>query len=94
MVQDHLLNGTVQRYRDYIEVRRIAGVVGLQQSEVDELFRLNQRCHDVVEAHDPASAKDESPPTADELKNDIFDLKTLIDSVKTRRKATTVTTPK
>jgi glutamine synthetase adenylyltransferase len=94
VVQDHLLNGTVQRYRDYIEVRRIAGVVGLQQSEVDELFRLNQRCHDVVEAHDPASAKDESPPTADELKNDIFDLKTLIDSVKTRRKATTVTTPK
>ncbi|MDE0507176.1 MAG: AAA family ATPase [Gammaproteobacteria bacterium] len=87
VVQDHLLNGTVQRFRDYIDVNRIAGVVGLQQSEVDELFRLNQRCHDVVEAHDPASAKDEPPPTPDELKQDIADLRTLIGTVKERRKA-------
>lgn len=87
VVQDHLLNGTVQRFRDYIEVKRLAEVVGLQQSEVDELFRLNQRCHDVVEAHDPASAKDDPPPTPDELKQDIADLRALVDAVKARRKA-------
>lgn len=87
VVQDLFLNGTVQRFRDYIEVKRLAEVVGIQQSEVDELFRLNQRCHDIVEAHDPASAKDEPPPTADELKQDIADLRSLIEAVKARRKA-------
>ncbi len=87
IVQDHLLNGTVQRFKDHIKVNRLAEVVGLQQSEVDELFRLNQRCHDVVEAHDPASAKDDPPPTPDEFKQDIADLRALVDTVKARRKA-------
>ncbi|WP_148255310.1 AAA family ATPase [Aidingimonas lacisalsi] len=87
VVQDQLLNGTVQRYRDYIDVRRLSKVVGLRQAEVDELFRLNQRCHDVVEAHDPASAKDEPPPTPDELKQDIADLRALVEAVRARRKA-------
>lgn len=87
VVQDHFLNGTVQRYRDYIEVKRLTEVVGLQKAEVDELIRLNQRCHDVVEAHDPASAKDEPPPTPAELKQDIADLRTLIDAVTARRTA-------
>ena len=87
VVQDHFLNGTVQRFRDYIEVKRLAEVVGIQQTEVDELFRLNQRCHDVVEAHDPASAKDEPPPTPGELKQDIDDLRALVDTVNARRKA-------
>lgn len=87
VVQDHLLNGTVQRFRDYIDVKRLSKVVGLQQAEVDELFRLNQRCHDVVEAHDPASAKDEPPPTPDELKQDIADLRALVETVRARRNA-------
>lgn len=87
VVQDHLLNGTVQRFRDYIEVKRLSKVVGLRQAEVDELFRLNQRCHDVVEAHDPVSAKDEPPPTPNELKQDIADLRALVKAVRTRRNA-------
>lgn len=86
VVQDQLLNGTVQRFKDYIDVKRLADVVGLQQTEVDELFRLNKRCHDVVEAHDPASAKDEPPPTPDDLKQDIDDLRALVQTVKDRRK--------
>ena len=86
VVQDQLLNGTVQRFRDYIDVKKLAEVVWLQQSDVDELFRLNQRCHDVVEAHDPASAKDEPPPTPDELKQDIADVRALVETVKRRRK--------
>lgn len=87
VVQDHLLNGTVQRFRDYIDVKRLSKVVGLRQAEVDELFRLNQRCHDIVEAHDPASAKDEPPPSPDELKQDIADLRKLVETVRVRRNA-------
>jgi ABC-type dipeptide/oligopeptide/nickel transport system ATPase subunit len=87
VVQDLALNATVQRFRDYIEVKSLEQVVGLEQIEVDEIFRLYQRCHDVIEAHDPSSAKDEPPPTPDELKQDIEDLKALIQKIKDRRKS-------
>jgi hypothetical protein len=84
-VQDFILGATVQRFRDYIEVKNLGMVVGLEKSEVDEISRLYQRCHDLVEAHDPSSAKDEPPPTPDELNQDIEDLKNLIQKVKDRR---------
>ena len=84
VVQDFILNGTVQRFRDYIDIKRLDKVVGLKQDEVEEVFRLTQRCHDIIEAHDPSSAKDEPPPIADELKQDIDDLKHLIQRIKAR----------
>jgi len=86
VVQDFVLNATVQRFRDYIAVKNLERVVGLEKPEVDEIFRLNKRCNDVIEAHDPSSAKDEPPPTSDELKHDIEDLKKLIQKIKNRRK--------
>ncbi|MCZ6804967.1 MAG: AAA family ATPase [Proteobacteria bacterium] len=85
IVQDLILNGTVQRFNDYIDVNRLKQVVGLKQEEVDEVFRLMKRCHDIIEAHDPSSVKDEPPPTPDELKQDIDDLKQLIQTIKDRR---------
>lgn len=85
VVQDLVLNSTVQRFRDYIEVKRLEKVLGLERCEVDEIFRLNQRCNDVVEAHDPSSAKDSPPPTPDELKQDIHDLRSLIKKINDRR---------
>ena len=90
VVQDFVLNGTVQRFKVYIDVKRLKLVIGLQEAEVEEILRINQRCHDVVEAHDPASAKDEPPPTADKLKQDISDLKILIQCIKDRRKGAEV----
>lgn len=86
VTQDFILNATVQRFRDYIEVRNLNLVVGLDRLEVAEIFRLNQRCHDVVEAHDPSSAKDEPPPTPDELREDIEGLKKVIKVIQDRRK--------
>lgn len=85
ITQDLVLNGTVQRFRDYIEVSKLRKVVGLEDGEVTELLRLNKRCHDVVEAHDPSSAKDLPPPTASELRKDIEDLKALIKKINDRR---------
>lgn len=89
VVQDFVLNATVQRFRDYIEIKNLEKVVGLEQSEVDEIARQYQRCHDLVEAHDPSSAKDDPPPTADELDQDISALKTLIQVISNRRKGVT-----
>ncbi|MFC1557190.1 AAA family ATPase [candidate division KSB1 bacterium] len=85
VVQDLVLNATVQRFRDYINVKSLEKVVGLEKAEVDEIIRLNQRCNDVVEAHDPASAKDEPPPEPSELKQDIEDLKRVVQRIKDRR---------
>jgi len=90
VVQDYILNGTVQRFRDYIDIQKLNKVVGLEQDEVDEVFRLTQRCHDIVEAHDPSSAKDDPPPTANELKQDIDDLKHLIQRIKNRTNPSSV----
>jgi energy-coupling factor transporter ATP-binding protein EcfA2 len=85
VTQDLILNGTVQRFRDYIEVSKLRLVVGLEEEEVTETLRLYQRCHDIVEAHDPSSAKDSPPPTAAELRQDISDLKSLIKRINNRR---------
>ncbi|MBK5206448.1 MAG: AAA family ATPase [Polaromonas sp.] len=87
VAQDFVLGGTVQRFKDYIDVKKLKLVIGLQQAEVDEILRINQRCHDLVEAHDPSSAKDEPPPTPDELQQDIVALKNLIQSITDRRNA-------
>ena len=90
VVQDFVLNGTVQRFKDYIDVKRLKLVIGLQEAEVEEILRINQRCHDLVEAHDPSSAKDEPPPTADDLKQDIADLRNLIQRIVDRREGVEV----
>ncbi len=89
VVQDFVLNATVQRFRDYIEVKNLGKVVGLEKLEVDEIARLYQRCHELVEAHDPSSAKDDPPPTPDELNQDIVDLKNLIKKISDRRNSIT-----
>jgi energy-coupling factor transporter ATP-binding protein EcfA2 len=85
VVQDYVLNATVRRFEDYIQVSHLQQVVGLEQSEVDEILRLYQRCHDIVEAHDPASAVNGPPPTAAELGADISALRAVIGSIKIRR---------
>lgn len=87
VTQDFILNGAVQRFRDYIDVKRLEKVVGLEESEVAEILRLNQRCHDVTEAHDPSSVKNEPCPTCEEFRRDIADLKALIARIIDRRTA-------
>jgi ABC-type dipeptide/oligopeptide/nickel transport system ATPase subunit len=90
VTQDFVLNGTVQRFKDYIDVKKLEKVVGLLETDVNELSRINKRCHDLVEAHDSSSPKDDPAPTPDELKQDIDDLKTLIQQITDRRKGVTV----
>ena len=85
VVQDVILGGTVQRYKDYIEVKKLAAVIGFQQAEFDEIMRLYRTCHGIVTTHDPASAKNAAPPTPVALKGDIDALKALIAAISTRR---------
>jgi len=87
VIQDFVLNSTVRRFEDYIRVDNLNLVVGLDASEVAEICRLYNRCHGIVEAHDPASAKDGPPPTAEEFGEDIEALKTVIQTIRERRKS-------
>ena len=84
-VEDKMLNGTIQRFRGYIDVKRLNKIIGTEQSEVEEVSRLMKRCHVLIEAHDPSSVKNEMPPTPDELKSDIEAFKNLIKTVKNRQ---------
>jgi len=86
VVQDCMLNGTVKRYDRYIRVSNLEGVLVLQKSDFDEISGLNQRCHDIIDAHDPASAANNPPPTPNDLKTDISDLSALIQRIKDRRR--------
>ena len=76
----------VQRYRDWIQVGKLDDVAGLTKSECCEIARLHKACCDVVDAHDPSSARNAPVPDAAQLGADIESLKAVIDAIKTRRK--------
>jgi energy-coupling factor transporter ATP-binding protein EcfA2 len=85
VIQDVVFNGVVQRYRDWIKVSRLVGAVGLTTSECSKITRLHKACCDVVDAHDPSSAKNAPIPDAGQLGEDIKSLKAVIEAIKARR---------
>jgi hypothetical protein len=74
------------RYRDWVRVDKLDEVVGFALEECKEIARLHKACCDVVDAHDPSSAKNAPVPTATQLGRDIADLKAVIEAIKARRK--------
>lgn len=86
VIQDVVFNGVVQRYRDWIKVGQLSGVVGFSINEFKEIDRLHNACCGIVSAHDRPAAKDDSMPNPVQLGKDIADLKTVIDMIKARRR--------
>lgn len=92
VIQDLVFNGVVVRYRDWIRVTpNLSKVVGFEKIECDEIERLYQICCNVVDAHDPASDKNSSVPTAAQLGLDIAALVALTDTIEARKKGQAVT---
>ena len=87
VVQDVVLNGVVRRYADWIRVGNLGDVVGFCSTECAEIERLYQTCNGVVDAHDPSSAKNSSVPDPARLGKNIADLKAVVETIITRRKA-------
>lgn len=85
VVQDLVLNGVVQRYRDWIRVDNLDEVVGFDATEHREIAGLYKRCCEVVDAHDPASAKNAPAPTPSDLYLDLQRLKALVAAIRARR---------
>jgi len=86
VIEDVVFNRVVQRYRDWIRVNNLAGVVGFTEAEYEEIKRLYEKCHDVVNAHDPSSVKNAPAPDANQLGQDIADLKAVVETIQARRK--------
>ncbi|MDP1636193.1 MAG: AAA family ATPase [Gallionellaceae bacterium] len=86
VIQDVVFNGVVQRYRDWIRVDSLEQVVGFVDVEHKEIARLHKRCCNVVDAHDPSSAKNAPVPSAQEFGADLEDLKAVIAVIHDRRK--------
>lgn len=86
VVEDVIFDGIIRRYREQIEAGKLDSLASLSKPDCEEIKRLYQACHNVVDAHDPASGKAKSVPTADQLGKDIADLQAAIDRVHASRK--------
>ncbi|UDL07153.1 AAA family ATPase [Marinobacter sp. CA1] len=86
VIQDVIFNGVVARYRDWVKVNKLKGVVGFSMPEYEAIDRIHKRCCDVVEAHDPSADRGISLPSATDLGTDIQELKRLIVDIKERRR--------
>ena len=88
VIQDVVFKGVVKRYRDWIRVDCLDGIVRVTENNCREIKQLHKRCCDVTEAHDPSSAKNAPVPTPIELGNDIVALEAVIQTIKNARKST------
>lgn len=86
VIEEVVFSGAVKRYRDWVKVGKLGDVVGFTQGEYDEIARLHKASCDIVDAHDPSSAKNKPVPTASRLGKDIADLKSVVEVIKVRRK--------
>jgi ABC-type nitrate/sulfonate/bicarbonate transport system ATPase subunit len=93
VIQDVVFNGVIVRYRDWVKAGNLKGVAGLEAQECSDLSRIYDRCHGIVTAHDPASAKGPSVPTPDELLKDLDGVQVVIDAINARRKAAAPAAP-
>lgn len=91
VIQDVVFNGVVKRYRDWIRVDSLEGVVGFSRAEYEAIEKLHKRSCDIITAHDPSSAKAAAIPTAADLNSDIVALKAIIEKILDRRKAAKAT---
>ena len=88
-VQDEALAGTVQRFSDYIQPKKLNKVIKGFTAEVNvRIQNLYQRCNDVVDAHDASANGMKEVPTPDEFLDDIDELKSVIDEIRSNQSVT------
>ena len=90
IIEKEVFANVVSRFRNYIDVRKLDGVIGFSTAECTELKRLIKKCHDVTEAHDPPSGRHAPVPSPSDLAKDLEDAKQLLDQIRTRRKTIAV----
>lgn len=75
-LEDIVFAGVLHRHRDYIDTKHLMKVTVLQETDVSVFRSAFKKCSDLIDAHDPARARDGEVPPPDEI---LADLKTLND---------------
>jgi hypothetical protein len=92
LVEKVIFGDVVFRFRSYVNMKNLGGVIGFCEKEHAEIQRLFKKCCDVTEAHDGGSAKQAAVPDPAELAKDIADTRALLDTIRARQNATPKTT--
>ena len=85
-VQDLVLNGVINRYSDYVRLPNVTKVAGLTEEDCAPFLTVYQRCGDVIDGHDKASARAFAAPDADEARADLETLVNGIEALKLKRR--------
>lgn len=83
IVEKELLDGMIQRFESQVVAGKVKYLLGVTQQECNETKRLLQKCHDLTDAHAPSAVP---IPTPSDLKQDITDARTLIATIRARKK--------
>lgn len=84
VVEVELLDGIVCRFQSQVITGRVNQLVGIPQSECDEIKRLIQKCHDLTDAHIPSSV---SIPDPTEFLQDLSSARRLVTAIRDRKKS-------
>jgi hypothetical protein len=84
IVEKELLDGVVSRFESQVHAGKVRSLICIPSSECDETRRLLQKCHELTDAHAPSAA---AIPDPTELGKDLADARTLLDTIRARKKA-------
>lgn len=87
IVEKEVFSDVVLRFRAYIKVQLLDGVVGFSAEECAIIQQLMNRCHGVTEAHDPPPGKHAAIPDPTDLLTDIEATKTVVKLINKRKNA-------
>ncbi|ASF47767.1 AAA family ATPase [Methylovulum psychrotolerans] len=85
-LEDIAFSRVVQRHRDYINTKDLKKVAVLSEEDCNSFHAGFKKCCDIVDAHDPSSARNGEVPTPQEIIQDIQALKDWSISLKDRQK--------
>jgi energy-coupling factor transporter ATP-binding protein EcfA2 len=84
LIEEVLLNDTIQRFRTSIETKRLNGVV-IENDDFTKIFWNMKHCSDIIKAHDHAISTDHRTPDCEEMEKDLNLLAEYSKGLKKRR---------
>lgn len=85
-LEDIAFSRVVQRHRDYINTKDLKKVSVLNDTDCDAFHAGFKKCCDIVDAHDPSSARNADAPPPNEIFQDIQSLKDWVEGLRQRQK--------
>ncbi|TXL02953.1 DNA repair protein [Methylococcaceae bacterium CS3] len=85
-LEDIAFSRVIQRYRDYINTKDLKKVSVLSDTDCDAFHAGFKKCCDIVDAHDPSSARNAEAPPPTEVRQDIQALKEWVIDLRARQK--------